>query len=105
MLSSCLGYILNATCIISTSGIVSVTLVGSICSEDDIERNVFMLFGTLLTFDLILRPMDIFRHGFHTYLLYYTFRGIISMNASFYSILPSKVKVSPFCLNGQPTIM
>ena len=50
--------------------------------------SMFVLFCTQLTFDLILRPRD-----------------IISMDVSFYSIMPSKVKihVSLFCLNGLPT--
>ena len=39
----------------------------------------------------------------HPYRFYYTYRNIISMNANVYSILPSKLKISIFCLHGQPT--
>ena len=43
-------------------------LMGIIWSEDGIERkclSMFVLFCTQLTFDLILRPRDIFRLGIH----------------------------------------
>ena len=53
---------------------------------------MFVLFCTQLTFDLILRSRDISRLGIHPYLINYTCRGIISIDASLYSILPSKVK-------------
>ena len=33
----------------------------------------------------------------------HTSRNTISMDAKFYSILPSKMKISLFCLNGLPT--
>ena len=51
-----------------------------------------------------VRPSDIFRLGIHTYRFTYTCRDIVSMDASFCSILPSKVKISLFCLNVLPTI-
>ena len=65
---------------------------------------MFELFCTQLTFDLILRPRYISRLGIHPNRFYYTCRVVNSMDASFYSVLPSKVKISLFCLNGQPTI-
>ena len=64
-----------------------------------------MLFCTHLTFDLILSPRDISRIGIHPYRVYYGNISIIGMDAGFYSILPSKVKISQFCLNGQSTNM
>ena len=45
---SCLGYVLNATCILITSWIVSVNLMGIIRSEGDTE-SIFVLFCTQLT--------------------------------------------------------
>ena len=60
-----------------------------------LHRNVclciVMLFCTYLTFDLILRHRDIFRLGIHPYRFCYTYKNIISMDASFYPILPSEV--------------
>ena len=72
--------------------------MGIIWSEDYIEREplFFVLFCTQLTIDLILRPRGISRLGIHPYRFYYTCRDLISMDDSFYSILPSKVKISLF---------
>ena len=106
MLRPCLGSVWNAPCILNTSWIVFVNLMGIIWSEDCIER-VFVYFCVILySVDLwpYLRPRDISRFGIYPYRLYYTCRDIISMDASFYSILPSKVKISLFRLNGQPII-
>ena len=47
MLSSCLGYVLNATCILNTTWMVSVYLMGIIWSEDYKER-VFVNFCDIL---------------------------------------------------------
>ena len=82
-----------------------MNLMGVIQAGDDIKRSdlsIILLFCTHLTFDLILSPRDISRLGIHPYCVYYTYINIMSMDASFYSILPSKVKIRPFCLNGQP---
>ena len=49
-----------------------------------------MLFCTELTFDLILRLRSIFRLGIHPYVFYHKSRGILSMDAIMYSILPSE---------------
>ena len=65
---------------------------------------VIYLFCTHLTFDLILRLRNISRLGIHPYGCWHTSRNTISMDATFYSILPSKVKISLFCPNGLPTI-
>ena len=70
---------------------------------DDIERSdlsIILLFCTELAFNLILSPRDISRLGIHPFCVYYTYINIISMDTSFYSILPSKAKISLFCLNG-----
>ena len=53
---------------------------------------MFVLFCTQFTYDLILRPRDILRLGIYPYRFYYTYRDTISMDASFSSILTSKVK-------------
>ena len=45
------------------------------CFIDDIERSFLsniLLFGTQLTFDLILSHGDIFRHDIHFFQFYYT---------------------------------
>ena len=55
--------------------------------------SVVVLFCTQLTFDLALRPRDISRLGIYPYRFYYTCRGIISIDARFYSILPSKLRI------------
>ena len=57
------------------------------------------VFCTQLTFDLILRPRGISRLGIYPYRFYFTYRNIISMDASFYPILPSDF----FSCNGLPT--
>ena len=105
MLSSCLGYVLNATCILSTLLIVSMNLMGIMWTDDDRKESlsIFVLYCTQFTFNLILRPRVISRLGIHPYWFYYTYRDMTSMDANFYSILQSKVKISLFCLNGQPT--
>ena len=64
--------------------------------------SIIKLFCTQDTFDLVLSPGDISRLGTHPYRVYYTYINIISMDAGFFLILPSKVKISLFCLNGQP---
>ena len=87
---------MHATSILSTSWIVSVNLMGVTSAGDDIERSdnsIILLFCTHLNFDLILSFRSIFRLGIHPYRVYYTYIKIISMDASFYSILPSKVKI------------
>ena len=66
------------------------------------DLSIVLLFCTQLTFDLILSPNDISRLGIYPYRVRYTYINIISMDTSFYSILPFKVKISLFCLNGQP---
>ena len=65
---------------------------------------VMYLFCTHLTFDLILRLRSISRLGIHPYGCWHTSRNTIIIDAKFYSMLPSKVKISLFCLNGLPTI-
>ena len=65
--------------------------------------SIILLFCAQLTFDLILSPRYISRLGIHPYRVYYTYINIISMDTGFYSILPSKVKITLFCLNEQPT--
>ena len=80
---------------------------GCYIGRDDIERSdssIILLFCTQLTFDLIMSPRDVSRLGIRPFRVYYTYINIISMDAGFYSIWPSKVKNSLFCLNGQPTI-
>ena len=62
--------------------------------------SIFLWLCTKLTFDLILRHRDIFRHGIHPYRFYYTYNNIFCMDASFYPILPSEVF---FSWNWQPT--
>ena len=52
MLSSSLGYVLNATYIFSTSWIVSVNLMDTIVSEGDIERSVCLVCVILHIVDL-----------------------------------------------------
>ena len=47
-------------------------------------------FCTHLTFNLILRPRRISRLGIHPYGCWHTPRNTISMNATFYSILPAE---------------
>ena len=47
----------------------------------------------------VLMIPDIFMYGIHPFRVYYTYINIISIDASFYSILPSKVKISLFCFN------
>ena len=69
------------------------------------DLSIILLFCIQLTFDLIMSPMDISRLGIHPYRVYYTYINIISMDATFYLILSSKVKIRLFCLNGQPTIL
>ena len=64
---------------------------------------VTYLFCTHLTFDLILRLWSISRLGIHPYGCWHSSRNTISMDTKFYSILPSKVKISLFYLNGLPT--
>ena len=64
---------------------------------------VICLFCTHMTFDLILRLRNISRLGIHPYGCWHTSRHAISIDAKFYSILPSKVKITLFRLNGQPT--
>ena len=66
--------------------------------------STILLFCTQWTFDLILSLRDISRLGIHPYRFYYTYINIISMDASFYLMLPARAKISLFCLNGQPTI-
>ena len=64
------------------------------CFIDDIERSFLsniLLFCTQLTFDLIPSHGDIFRHAIYYYQFKYTYWNIFSMDASFYSILPSEV--------------
>ena len=57
-------------------------------------------FCTHLTFDLILRLRRISRLGIHPYSCWHTSMDTISMDATFYSILPSK---DLFSWNGLPT--
>ena len=52
ILSSCIGYVFNETCILGIFLIVSVKLTGIMWSEDDIERS-FCLFC------VILHPVDL----------------------------------------------
>ena len=59
-------------------------------------RIVIHLFCTHLTFDLILRLWSISTLGIHPYGCWHTSRNTISMDAEFYSILPSKVKINLF---------
>ena len=90
-----------------TSWIVSVNLMDVIYVGVDIKRShlsVILLFCTQRTFDLILSPRDIFRPDIHSFRVYYTYINVNSMDASFYSFLPSTVTISLFCLNRQPTI-
>ena len=90
---------MHATSISNTSWIVSVNLMDAIRAGDDIERSdlsIILLFCAQLTFDLILSPRDTSRLGIHPCRVYYTYINIISMNAGFYSILPSKVKITLF---------
>ena len=67
--------------------------------------SIILLFCTQLSVDLILSPRDSSRLDIHPYRVYYTYINMITMDARFYSILQSKVKISLFCLNGQPTNM
>ena len=64
MLSSCLDYVLNSTYNLNKSWIVSVNLMGTIWSEDDIERGVCL--------------------SSCIYRLYYTYRYTISIDARIY---------------------
>ena len=85
-----------------------MNLMDVIKAGDDIERSdlsIILLFCTHLTFDLILSPRDNSRLGIHPYRVYNTYINIISMDACFYSILPSNVSISLFCLNRQLTIV
>ena len=70
-----------------------MNLMGIVWSKDDIERMFvyFVLFYTQLTVEQILRLRDISRLSIHPYWFYYTYRDIISMDASFYHILTSEV--------------
>ena len=77
---------------------------GSYLGIERSDLSIIFLFCTKVTFDLILSPSDIFRLGIHPYCVYYTYINIVNIDAGFYSILPAKVKMSLFCLNGQPTI-
>ena len=58
--------------------------------ERSVLSIVFFLSCTKFTFDLILRPSDIFRLGIHPYRFSYTYVNIFCMDASFYPILPSE---------------
>ena len=58
-------------------------------------------FCTHLTFDLILRLRRISRLGIHPHGCWHTSRNTISMDATFYSFLPSE---EFFSCNGLPTI-
>ena len=69
-------------------------------SGDEIDSYIF-IFCTHLTADLILRLKHIFRLGIHLYGCWHTTRNTISMDATFYSILPSE----NFCfMNELPAI-
>ena len=65
----------------------------------DTSRSIYC---TSLTFDLILRLWCIFRHDIHPYDCWNTPGNIISMDASFYPILPLEVF---FSYNSQATSM
>ena len=56
--------------------------------------SIFLLFCTQLTFDLILRPRDIFRFDIHPISVFNTYKNLMSIDASFYPILPAEVFLS-----------
>ena len=63
----------------------------------------FLIFCTWLTFDLFLRPRNIYRLGIHPYEFWHMSRNDISISRIMYSKMPTKRKISIFFGFGWPS--